>query len=458
MAEVHRELETTYAVDGDAVLPDLVGALPRGHTVTVATHRLRATYVDTADLRLARAGLTLRRRTGGTDAGWHLKVPEAPNTRSELRLPLGRAADRVPRELERLVRGRTRGVPLVPVARITTRRTVHRVADADGTVLVEVADDRVEGARLAGDASDAGVRPDATTQWREVEVEVVDGGPADLAAVDTLLTAAGLRAVPDASKLRRVLDVAVDDAGPTPPRTFRRSATSGEVVLAHVRAQVETMAAQDLPVRLGSPGSVHAMRVATRRLRSALTSFGPLFLDDAVAPLRADLRELARALGAARDAEVLAERITADLADDRRGWAAGAPTATDSGDAGADGGTGAGAAADRGSSTGVEPLGDAPGDGARGPDAGPVEAQRWVTAALDAEWRDARARALAELDGDRYAALLVALDAFLAAPPLRHRGSRRARTVLPRLVERTWQKAEAAVRRAEAVGARDAAG
>lgn len=48
--------------------------------------RLDAIYFDTADLRLARhcAG-----RTGGEDAGWHLKVPAGASSRTELRLPLG---------------------------------------------------------------------------------------------------------------------------------------------------------------------------------------------------------------------------------------------------------------------------------------------------------------------------------------------------------------------------------
>jgi hypothetical protein len=34
-----------------------------------------ADYYDTDDLRLIRGGITLRRRRGGDDAGWHLKLP-----------------------------------------------------------------------------------------------------------------------------------------------------------------------------------------------------------------------------------------------------------------------------------------------------------------------------------------------------------------------------------------------
>src|SRR5437763_13223399 len=65
---------------------------------------LEAEYYDTDDLRLLRAGVTLRRRRGGGDAGWHLKIPAGAGTRREVRLPLGRTGARVPRELATLVR------------------------------------------------------------------------------------------------------------------------------------------------------------------------------------------------------------------------------------------------------------------------------------------------------------------------------------------------------------------
>ena len=51
---------------GLAGVVDLVG--PEEQT-------LEAVYYDTEDLRLAQAGVTLRRRRGGDDAGWHLKLP-----------------------------------------------------------------------------------------------------------------------------------------------------------------------------------------------------------------------------------------------------------------------------------------------------------------------------------------------------------------------------------------------
>src|SRR5215218_6315044 len=138
MPSVHQELEIKYDVDDAFEVPPLA-ELVTGHQHSTpvvegepVTHRLEATYYDTSDHRLARARLTLRRRTGGEDAGWHLKVPGADGARQEVRLPLGRSAATVPAALRKLVRVPTRGADLVPVAKIVTERTVRRLVDATG--------------------------------------------------------------------------------------------------------------------------------------------------------------------------------------------------------------------------------------------------------------------------------------------------------------------------------------
>src|SRR4051812_22028558 len=165
MVTVDREVERKYVADdafqlppltelmaGTALRPDpAVSPVAEGEPVQ---HRLAATYFDTADLRLAAAGLTLRRRTGGDDAGWHLKAPAGTATRSEIRLPPGRVPPgrtprAVPDALHSMVWAQTFGRPLQPVARITTERTVRRLSDPTGQVLVEVADDRVTAHRLS---------------------------------------------------------------------------------------------------------------------------------------------------------------------------------------------------------------------------------------------------------------------------------------------------------------------
>src|SRR5438270_906909 len=83
----------------------------------------------------------------GTDAGWHLKLPAGPDARTEVRAPLRAANGRgdgsqedVPTELLDVVLAIVRDHPLVPVARITTRRAVHLLHSADGAVLAEFCD------------------------------------------------------------------------------------------------------------------------------------------------------------------------------------------------------------------------------------------------------------------------------------------------------------------------------
>jgi hypothetical protein len=80
-------------------------------------------YCDTEDLRLAHAGVALRRRSDGHDTGWHLTLPVDGDSRDDDRradIPVSEAqAGRrrtPPAELTGLVRAFTRGVALGPVA------------------------------------------------------------------------------------------------------------------------------------------------------------------------------------------------------------------------------------------------------------------------------------------------------------------------------------------------------
>jgi inorganic triphosphatase YgiF len=73
------ESERKFDVRPDVPAPPL-GALPGVLRVGgAAEHHLEAIYFDTVDLALAAHGITLRRRTGGHDAGWHLKLPLGPD-------------------------------------------------------------------------------------------------------------------------------------------------------------------------------------------------------------------------------------------------------------------------------------------------------------------------------------------------------------------------------------------
>lgn len=97
MATEILETERKYEAPPGARLPDL-GDLPGVADVAGPEEQvLQAKFFDTDDLRLIRRGITLRRRQGGSDSGWHLKLPVGSGSRREIRLPLGRATRRVPR-------------------------------------------------------------------------------------------------------------------------------------------------------------------------------------------------------------------------------------------------------------------------------------------------------------------------------------------------------------------------
>ncbi len=107
-------------------------------------------YFDTPARDLACNRITLRRRTGGDDAGWHLKLPAGPDARTEVRAPLGTADgshEEVPGELLDVVLAIVRDRPVGPVARICTTRQVHLLYGADDAVLAEFCDDQVTAGR-----------------------------------------------------------------------------------------------------------------------------------------------------------------------------------------------------------------------------------------------------------------------------------------------------------------------
>jgi len=176
------ETERKYEAEADTVLPELSGLPHVAAESGPEELRLTAEYFDTDDLRLLRAGITLRRRRGGDDDGWHLKLPAGPDSRTELQVPL-RRGPAVPAELGRLIRARSRGATLRPVARIATLRRRRILLDDAGASLAEVVDDEVS-AQSMGEVT-------TLSQWREVEVELTGGGRLLLVAADDRLRRGG---------------------------------------------------------------------------------------------------------------------------------------------------------------------------------------------------------------------------------------------------------------------------
>jgi len=289
---MQHEAERTYEIPARFHLPDLAEVPGVAAVDKPVERRLSATYYDTPQLRLASHRVTLRRRTGGADAGWRVK-----RDASETRLPLGRKEDAVPAELLDAVRALSRGDALRPVARVRTRRVEHPLRGRDGRIVALIAEDEMI-SEAVGDKA-------ILQRWRELEVELVDGRSGLLDRIEHALRGAGATRSGRRSKLVHALAERLPAAPlPTGARGRAERALAG-----YVEAQRDALIANDPGVRNGDPDAVHDMRVAVRRLRSTLRTFRPALDAARTEPLRAELAWLGRLLGAVRDADVLAGKL-----------------------------------------------------------------------------------------------------------------------------------------------------
>lgn len=296
----HVEIESKFEVDTDTPVPSPDAFAPLTADEPVV-HRLSATYLDTEDLSLTRHKVTLRRRTGGDDEGWHLKLPAAAG-RVELRAPLG-DADEVPAELVGAVAGLVRRRPLSPVARVDNERHVLLLRDGDGEPVVEFCDDNVSTESFTGVAVGGGT-------WREWEIELVDpdraGADEQLATVAEACTEAGAVPSSSPSKLARAIG--------SLPAAFPPGVSAVKDTLA---ADLSQLLDHDPGARRGTMVGIHQMRVAVRGLRSTIATFASELevetedTDLDLPTLLGELKVLAAVLGKVRDLQVVDERLEA---------------------------------------------------------------------------------------------------------------------------------------------------
>lgn len=380
MTEQVRETEFKYRVTPDFTIPDLAES---GFRVGIqAPLTLDADYFDTRTSTLLRWGITLRRRTGGVDDGWHAKipVPGAPaTTRDEIRLPAD--GTDVPATLVQMLSPLLRGEDLVHRAHVSTHRTPVVLSSATDEALIEMVDDRVQV-----------TAPGVQTGFREIELEMLSDSPAAhdaVAQVGAALQARG--AQPSslskaAAALGHVGPPDVPDVPPVGPDGLAVDALRA-VLARHVRHLLMA----DVAVRRDLPDSVHQMRVAARRLRSTFSTYRPLLDADAIAYAREDLAWLARELGAVRDTEVIHELLT-DL---------------------------------------ISALPEE-----RDQEAARSAVERWFDRRMPA----ARASVMAALRTDRHDQLLEDLIGFVLEPPVTDDAFRRVDDVLVPRVRRAWKR------------------
>ncbi|WP_031519310.1 CYTH and CHAD domain-containing protein [Streptomyces sp. NRRL F-5123] len=370
---------------------------------------LDAIYYDTPDLRLLTRGITLRRRSGGHDAGWHLKLPTGGPARLEVHAPLKAGKGRaVPGELLNRTTAYVRGRPLVPVAHLRTHRRRHLLLDKRERCLAEVAQDAVAAQTLApvpergqgeppsgGRAGGGKGGTTRITQWSEIEVELVDGDAGLLDAAAQRLDAAGWHPAATPRKLDRALADELAAARPGPGRGARRvrAGSVGEAVMDRLGTQVDALLRSDAGTRADAPDALHQMRSAARRLRDVLRAHRRVLDRSRTDRVAGELHWLVGALADARDHEVLARRLPAQATRLRQ--------------------------------LDPDPAVRAAADGL----AARLREQEGARHA--AAW----GRAVAALGSARYFALLDDLDGLLADPPLRRRARRPAGKQLRKAAE-----------------------
>jgi CHAD domain-containing protein len=281
------------------------GHLPDG-AVAVASPvtKLDAFYYDTADLELARWGITLRHRVGGREAPWTLKLPGGAVgqvlTRAEL--SFDGSSEKIPNEARDLVRGFTRDKPLKIVAHLQTARVPLSVRDANGNKMLEIVDDTV-----------TVLHDQAHSQFHEIEIETTTGSGSDRAALESAvstLLAAGCRAARPLPKLVRALGPRAQEPPSVCVTKIDRHASLADLIRHLTASSAVQLLTHDPDVRLARDSeAVHQYRVATRRLRSDLRTFARFLDDNATRQLREELRWLGGAVGPVRDLDVLGARF-----------------------------------------------------------------------------------------------------------------------------------------------------
>ena len=293
-----REHEFKFLVPDDFQMPGLDDVVARsGDTVVEQT----ATYYDTADLRLARAGASLRFRD---DDGWTVKLPSdadddgsAGLIRSEF--VFGGRAAAPPMEALELVAALVRTARLAPAARLRTVRRRAELRTEDDAVGILTDDDcTVVDGRVGG-------------HFREIELELTDDAPSEAVhGVVARLRNAGATDGEPLPKVVRALGPTATAPADVVSYAVGEPATVDAVIRHAISDAVAKLVANDPVVRIGKdPEGVHQARVATRRLRSHLRTFRELLEPAWTESLRDELKWLGDELGAVRDADVLLERL-----------------------------------------------------------------------------------------------------------------------------------------------------
>ncbi|HEV2235163.1 MAG TPA: CHAD domain-containing protein, partial [Ktedonobacterales bacterium] len=273
------------------------------HLQPLGASERRVTLLDTGDGALARAGYALWHVAGDGAASVTLAFARAAVAGDPpavaLRVPAGAQWDAaaLPEPLARAVTALTGGASLAPVATTSVMRTLWMMMYRGNPVGQLIYDDGTlrlgTGERLIRELEIA-VRPEA------------DGVVAELLE-RRLRRAVDVRAAPG-GELERLLDALPrrePEGGAIPVWRIARY---------HLRRATKRLRQSSAGAQAGAdPEAIHVMRTATRQLRTFLATLEEtgIYPEQRVRRLRAGLKDLADALGTARDLDMLQQHLTA---------------------------------------------------------------------------------------------------------------------------------------------------
>ncbi|MCZ2112107.1 MAG: CHAD domain-containing protein [Dehalococcoidia bacterium] len=299
------------APDLAAVTSWLESARVPGYLLASAgSKQLDDTYFDTDDWRIHRAGYTCRVRRKASGPELTLKsiadAVAALRSRVELNEPLEPVEPIEPAaapgqcgQLLRLICGKR---PISPIFTVRTDRRLFNLADELGPLGEIAVDDTI---------IPVGEQPPA--RLSRIEVEVGSAAVERARRFVNVLVATAHLVPATTSKFEAALNATGQSvshiAHGLGPSTISAEMTAGKVGYAILRKQFATFLANEPGTRLGEDiEALHDMRVATRRMRAAMSAFAP-YLPPRMAFYRQELGWLAAALGEVRDLDVQLERM-----------------------------------------------------------------------------------------------------------------------------------------------------
>lgn len=304
------EIELKLLTDSATLQRLLVApVITRNATSKGVVRRLEATYFDTADSALARQGAALRVRRSGRQFVQTLKLASqgGPLQRREMeaRVPdMGLQLDALPLADLGAPFTTLAAADLVPV--FTTKIRRHTQLVAFGGAVIEVAFD--EGMLNAGTKAEAVC---------EIELELKSGGAGALYELALSLLEQGAFRIGFQSKAERGYALAFGGS-PSAEKAFATGlgpTDSTDDVVAKVlgACQAHVMANLMAAHHGQDPEGVHQLRVALRRLRTAITLFKKEVPASALQTLGLAAKRLASALGPARNWDVFATTTIAEI-------------------------------------------------------------------------------------------------------------------------------------------------